>query len=362
MTTPGNPAGEGAIRLAERLRELREGAPVPLTQQDLGHALADARGPVSPAAVSTWENPGSGRMVPTARLDSYARLFCTARSFQGTPHLLEEDELTAAERTALIELREELADLREAALVPQEATSVPGDRSMWHFPDNSRITLACSRLPDDRQPQPQSADPDYLDYVRVSGLADLDALIDIYGAIRAHNEPAKRVVITAAQDLTQRDFANHLVLIGGMAWESVAPVLSRILPIPIPAGDPAKRGAIVFAEPGGKEREFPYQIEDGKLVEDVGFFARGPNPSAPRRTLTICGGITTRGVRGAARCFIDWEMRERNERYLFPRFPEGSTYCIVMRVPIVNQDPITPDLSKKENRLFEWSDSGTEAG
>ena len=97
------------------------------------------------------------------------------------------------------------------------------------------------------------------------------------------------------------------------------------------------------------------------LVEDVGFFARGENPSAPRRTLTICGGITTRGVFGAARCFIDWEMRERNEQYLHPRFPEGATYCVVMRVPGRHRDPLTPDLSKKENRLFEWYDGGCEA-
>jgi hypothetical protein len=228
---------------------------------------------------------------------------------------------------------------------------------MWHFPDGSRITLVCSRLPPERRPL--SADPDYLNYLRFSDLADLDALIDIYGAIRAYN-PTSRVVIMAAQDLTQRDVANHLVLVGGLAWETVNPWFSRIFPIPIQAGDPAERGAIVVNDPDGAEHEFEYRIVNGVLVEDVGFFARGENPSAPRRTLTICGGITTRGVRGAARCFIDYEMRERNEQYLFPRFPEGSTYCIVMRVPVINRDPLTPDLSKKENRLFEWYDRGAE--
>jgi hypothetical protein len=188
--------------------------------------------------------------------------------------------------------------------------------------------------------------------VRFSDLADLDSLIEIYGAIRAYN-PSSRVDIVAAQDLTQRDVANHLVLIGGLAWETVNPWFSRIFPIPIEAGDPADRGAIVVDEADG-QHEFEYQVTEGVLIEDVGYFAHGENPSAPRRTLTICGGITTRGVRGAARCFIDYEMRERNEQYLFPRFPEGSTYCIVMRVPVINEDPLTPDLSKKENRLFEW--------
>jgi hypothetical protein len=335
---------------------------VPLTQSDLGHALAGVgtKGAVGPAAVSSWENPASGRLVPVSRLDAYARLFCTPRSFEGGVHLLEEGELTPEERSAFEELKKELSSLRDTAA---ELSRGPFETapSLWQFPGGSRITLACSRLPPGLRPP--SSDPDNLNYVRFSDLADLDALIEIYGAIRAYNDPSSRVVITAAQDLRQRDVANHLVLIGGLAWETVNPWFSRIFPIPIESKDPADRGAIVVRDPDGGEREFRYQTDGGELVEDVGFFARGENPSAPRRTLTICGGITTRGVLGAARCFTDWEMRERNEQYLLPRFPEGSTYCIVMRVPVVlNRDPLTPDLSKAENRLFEWSDRGSVAG
>jgi hypothetical protein len=358
VTTSTDQPGLGAIRLAERLRDLREGAPVPLTQTDLGQALAGARGTVGPAAVSSWENPQSGRLVPASRLDAYARLFCTPRSFEGDVHLLDEAELTPDERSAFAELKEELVGLRDSAMVRQGA-HFEAPRSMWHFPDGSRITLVCSRLPADERPA--SADPDDLNYARFSDLADLDALIEIYGAIRAYN-PTSRVVITAAQDLRQRDLANHVVLIGGLAWETVNPWFSRIFPIPIQAGDPFDRGAIVVNDPDGGEQEYPYQVVDGVLVEDVGFFARGENPSAPKRTLTICGGVTTRGVRGTALCFIDPEMRDRNEQYLLPRFPEGSTYCIVMRVPVFNRDPLTPDLSKPENRLFEWSDLGSETG
>lgn len=232
-------------------------------------------------------------------------------------------------------------------------------RSMWHFPDGSRITLVCSRLPPDRRPP--SSDPDTLNYVRWSDLADLDSLIEIHGTIRAYN-PTSRVVIMAAQDLRQRDVANHLILIGGLTWEAVTPWFSHIFSIPIEYGDPAERGAIVVRDPNEGEREFAHQMDNNELVEDVGFFARGQNPSAPRRTLTICGGVTTRGVLGAARCFTDWEMRERNERYIFSRFPEGPTYCVVMRVPVLNRDPLTPDLSKKENRLFEWSEGGSKPG
>jgi hypothetical protein len=271
-------------------------------------------------------------------------------------------QLAATERQAGEDLRpDDAVDGLEPSgpLASRRTPSSDRARSMWHFPDGSRITLVCSRLPPDRRPA--SSDPSNLNYVRWSDLADLDALIEIFGTVRAYN-PTSRVVIMAAQDLRQRDVANHLVLIGGLAWEAVTPWFSHIFSIPIEPGDPAERNAIVVRGPDNEELEFRYQMGGNELIEDVGFFIRGENPSAPRRTLTICGGITTRGVLGAARCFIDWEMREHNERYLFPRFPDGSTYCIVMRVPVINGDPLTPDLSKKENRLFEWSDGDSNAG
>jgi transcriptional regulator with XRE-family HTH domain len=349
----------GAYRLADRLRELRERASMRLTQGDLGKALGGAHEQLSPTTISMWENPASGRIVPRSRLEAYARLFCTQRSFEGgVVHMVDVAELTAAERDRMQELRRELLTLRDSAVPREGGVSSGKAQSMWHFPDGSQITLVCYRMPPDRQPK--SADPSELDYVRFSDLADLDSLIEIYGAVRAYN-PTSRIVITAAQDLTQRDVANHLVLIGGRTWQAVAPWLTGIFPIPVELEDPAERDAIVVHDPEHGEREFKYTLVNGQLVQDVGLFARGENPSAPRRTLTICGGITTRGVRGAARCFIDGEMREHNERYLIPRFPHGSTYCIVMKVPVVNLDPLTPDLSKEDNRLFEWCDASPEA-
>jgi hypothetical protein len=346
----------GARRLAMRLRELREQGIKRLTQGELGHALGEGEA-LSTATISTWENPASGRLPPPSRLEAYARLFCTPRAFEGGVHMLDIAELTAEERDRMQELHNELLGLRDSAVSHAMAPASDEAQSMWHFPDGSRITLVCYRLPPERQPP--SAEKSMLNYVSFADLADLDTLIDIYGAIRAYN-PTSRVVIRAAQDLTQRDVQNHMVLIGGLTWETVTPWFSRIFSIPIEARDSDELGAIVVRPPGGEEREFKYTLVDDKLVEDVGFFVRGVNPLAPRRTLTICGGITTRGVRGAAGCFIDWEMRERNDPWLMTRFPEGSTYCIVMRVPVVNDDPLTPDLSRVENRLFEWSNPRAE--
>lgn len=356
MTADMRPTGDASL-LARRLRELREGGSVRLTQTELGRALADENGPLSAASISMWEKPGSERLPPRPRLEAYARLFCTPRSFQGEHRMLADSELTADERERFQELLQELLGLRELAGPHPAEESAEPPRSMWHFPDGSDITLVCSRLPDERRPV--SAQPGNLQYVRFSGLADLDTLIDIYGAIRAYN-PASNVFITAAQDLGKREVTNHLVVIGSQAWEAVSRWSARIFPIPIDPADPDERGAIVVRSFDGEEQEFPYTIKDGQLVEDVGFFARGANPSAPLLTLTVCGGITTRGVHGAALCFIDGELRERNQQYLIPRFPDGSTYCIVMKVPVVNGDPLASDLSKEENLLFEWSSA--EAG
>ena len=80
-------------------------------------------------------------------------------------------------------------------------------------------------------------------------------------------------------------------------------------------------GEIFVAEVDGKSREFWPQWRDegaGKrmLTEDVGLLARVPNPLNASRTLTICNGIHSRGVYGAARTLTDAELREGNERYI----------------------------------------------
>ncbi len=102
-----------ARRLAERLRDLRERER--LTQKQLAQALGGSDS-LSIATVSVWEKPGSDRLPPAQRLATYARLFCTGRSFDGDrPRLLSPGELTEQERKQETELYEELIALRERA-------------------------------------------------------------------------------------------------------------------------------------------------------------------------------------------------------------------------------------------------------
>jgi transposase-like protein len=313
----------------------------PLSKTAVSNMLRGVRPPRKTVMVAFLRACG----VPDDQLEPWRRAWDRISSSEST---LTETGEDARLRQEINRLREENDRLRlELAEIDR--------RSIWRFPDNSRITLVSYRVPPDLRPR--RADPADPNYDRLSGLADLDTLIDIYGEISKYN-PASEAVIMAAQDLTWREVKSHLVLIGGLTWKTVIPWFSQDFPIPIEAGDPFERGAIVVRNPDGGEHEFRYRLVGDGRAEDVGFFARGKNPDEPLLTLTICGGVTTRGVHGAAKCFVDLEMRDRNEEYLKHRFPDGSTYCIVMRVQVVHQDVRVPDLSKDDDRFFEWCDPG----
>lgn len=344
-------------RLAERLRDLREREFRPLTQRALGKALGGSE-PLSIATVSLWENPTSKRLPPPQRLKAYARLFCSARSFGSTiPHLLRDDELNDAEREREIELYEELLELRErtqstdAATASSEDLALEYQGSLWRFTDGNAISIVCSDAP--RETRPAYADQAHLNYSSYARHADLDALIEIYGQARADN-PASWVRILSPKSLAY-DFAlNHLVIIGGAAVEDVAPWFAKGVPLPTVHGSGDTH---TFAyEVEGEVREFTStRDDDGNLTHDVGFIARAPHNIVPGRNVTVLGGITSRGVHGAALAFSDPHVRDANLRYLTDTFPGTDRFCILMRVSVRNDAALPPNLSNDDVRLYEWS-------
>jgi transcriptional regulator with XRE-family HTH domain len=329
-----------AVRLARRLRELREREFGRLTQDELGRALGGDDG-LSPATISMWENPASGRLPPPHRLETYAQLFCTARSFEGAAHLISARELTHGERERLAGLRQELLELREYAEPGQEP--VPERiRPVWQFSDGAPITIVCGLLPADGRP-PQ-ADPADLNYVRMARFADLDALVDIYGAVKALN-PDSLVILTTAKEMTRVDALNHLVLIGNTELNLAGRWFARHLELPVTVDESGvHRG----------DETYTYTVDDGELIEDVGVFVHGPHPSAPHRRLIMCNGITTRGVRGAAQSFLNPTVRDRNAAWVAHRWPPDATYCVVLRVPVLNGEPLPQVLEDPATRLHDW--------
>lgn len=348
-----------ARRLAERLRDLREREH--LTQKQLARVLGGGEA-LSIATISLWEKPNSGRLPPAPRLEAYSRLFCTNRSFEGDrTRLLRSSELTEQERARATELYDELVALRERAQSTNNSAPARLQRSaIWHFPDPIAVSIVCS----DAVEPPPYAQHGHLNYSRYAKYADLDALVEVFGQVKADN-PERMIRILPTARLAQ-DFAlNHLILIGGAASDA-ASLFAQDIPLPTPEEIPGTNPVthLFKCTVGEETRKFKSTWdEEGTLVQDVGLIARSPHPIIPGGTVTLLSGITSRGVHGAALCFIDSHLRDTNERYLESAFGNVESFCILMNIPVQNDVALPPNLWRENSSLYEWSvDTGERWG
>jgi hypothetical protein len=349
------PAPPAALQLAQRLRQLRQRWPE-LTQNQLAAAFS-AEGRLSSATVSSWESLKTPKLPPEKRLNAYARFFATARSVEGQPRLLRLDELTPEEKKACEALEADLLWLRSTASGETPEAEQTFNRS-WNFPDSGRITLVCANLPADQiGPFGNPSDPNFTE---LQTYADIDALIELFGHIRAEN-PTSYVRFRTSSEIERDDLSGHLVLLGGVVWNEITGRLSNMAKLPITQIEhpDLDSGEIFVANVDGKLREFwPQWRDDGEggrlLTEDVGLFARVPNPLNASRTLTICNGIHSRGVYGAARTLTDAEMREDNERYISSNFGNSRSFGILMSVKVIENQTITPDFNTPGVVLHQW--------
>jgi transcriptional regulator with XRE-family HTH domain len=205
------------VRLAKRLRGLRESVEPNLTQAQLARALSgEAR--VAVATISSWESPSNPKLPPVERLRTYAQFFCTDRSLDGDPHLVPERELTQDERERFSELTDELLELRDAVRAQGAHLGSPaGGSYTWDF-ESGRITIICPAAPADTLPSLASEhDPNY---TRMYRYADLDALIELFGHLRASN-PELDVRHRLPSEVVADDLSGHLVLLGGVGWNAI---------------------------------------------------------------------------------------------------------------------------------------------
>jgi hypothetical protein len=349
------PATAGA-HLARRLRELRRsGFPdAKLTQVQLARALSGDE-PVADSTLSSWENLKAPTLPPHSRLRAYALFFATERSLEGEPHLVPPDELSPSEQQARVELERELFELRDDAGEPASA------RRFWRL--DAPVTVMCSdlRKSDELVLGPLS-DEDNPNYAELYSFGDLDALFALYGHLRATNPDTDISLRREAY----ADLVHHLVVLGGIAWNDVTRRLNDMIGLPIRQVRDVKipSGEVFATEDGsGNGKKFlPLWRNDnpgtperpGVLLEDVGMLARLPNPYNVHRTLTYCNGIHGRGVLGAVRCLTDPAVRDDNEQFLEETFTGTDHFVILMRVPVLGGQTISPSLNSPGTVLFRW--------
>jgi len=360
-TVPSAPP-EAATNLARRLRQLRQQhwSDVRLTQKTLAKAFTTVEEPLSPATVSSWESSTSPKLPPRHRLLVYARFFATRRSVEGkTPQLLPFKALAPDERAEYEKLETELLKLRSLVAEDPADEDIGFSRS-WHFTDDGRVTLVCAELPRD-QTGPL-ATPSNPNYTELQAFADVDALVELHGHVRAEN-PRRNVHFKVPSKVDHDDLTGHIILIGGVVWNAITGRMSNLANLPIRQVEHSDldSGEIFLARVGDGEKEFwPQWTEDEPrlLSEDVGLLVRVPNPLNSSRTLTICNGIHSRGVYGAVRSLTDTQLRDANLRYIAANFGNSKSFAILMSVKIVNNETITPDFNGEGVVLYQWPQAG----
>jgi transcriptional regulator with XRE-family HTH domain len=361
------------VRLARRLRALRlqQWPGVKVTQQQIAEALGGDTS-LSLSLISSWESTRRPTLPPASRLSGYATFFATPRSIESSPaRLLDERELTEEERalreglyTELLSLRfpDEPTDLDETTAIAPRPLTLAGSPDTigggtWFFPDQMPIIIVPGSLPRRFRQQMPFTDPRDPDYVKSYMLADLDALLEIHGHIRAVN-PAADVRITQPGEMAEDDFTSHLVLLGGVDFNPVNRDISRRLKLSVRQQmRPNDEDAGFFSTED--DQRFEPVLDDGTLLEDVAHFFRGRNPYNARRTVTLCNGMYGRGTYGAVRALTDAKFRDRNEDYVKQRFRDEPSFSLLMRVRInPNGAVLTPDWTQVDERLHEWPVNG----
>ncbi len=354
--------------LGDRLRALREAgiSGKPVTQRVVANAFGK-----SVPLISSWEK---GKALPSEKwLNAYARLFATPRSYAGGhPRVLALEGLQGEELKRFEAIFRELMDLRSPA-GPEppaarrgaaELATRPPSEGMWHFPDRSPITLVCARLAAESRGREAHTRPESPDYVELYAYADLDALMELYAHVCAAN-PDVTVNHRLADQVSQDDLTNHLVLLGGGARNPVTRRVTRLLDLPVArergeGNDPAA-GSFRVRAPNGRTTVFRSKLEglgpDQRLIEDVAQFCRAPNPFNRKRSVTICDGTYSRGTYAAVRTLTDPRFRDRNRAYLHRRFGPEDTYSVLARVTLVAGEVITPDWTQDGTVLHEWSNA-----
>ena len=249
-----------ALRLASALRDLRDSAEQGLTQAELAQALS-VEGKVAAATVSfvgVLDQPEDSVRGEAEGLRSF---FCTTRSFEGKPHLLPESDLTDNELRRLHQLKSELLEL--------SSPDKHGAPRSFRF-DAGPIVVVCPTTPPTEQgPLADEEDPNF---TKLRQYGDLDALIEIYGHLRAEN-PTLDVFHRIERDVMSDDLSSHVVLLGGIGWNRVTRrIQSAISRIPIQQieVDDLQTGEIFRVRTSDNERLFypEYQDFDGEQGVD----------------------------------------------------------------------------------------------
>lgn len=250
--------------------------------------------------------------------------------------------------------------IRSAASKARESTG-----TVFRYAEYSTVTIVCPDLPIHlRTPLSLAGD---LNVTRSFRLADLDAAMELLTHVQKHN-PTASVRVLSAAEVDPELLVEHLILLGGAAWNAMTAWFLELLELPVQQRcdehDQRPDSDIFFTAVDGVRVEYaPHLVRVGGRIgeaharssgHDVSLFARARNPFNDGRTVTICNGVLSHGVLGAVRSFTDQALGPANTAHVLSQ-TDGATYCLLARAQIVNDQALPIDLTNSANRLFEWT-------
>jgi hypothetical protein len=235
-----------------------------------------------------------------------------------------------------------------------------------------------------------ATNPSHPNAVRNLGNGDIDALLELVGHIRAENPTANVRWLTYDRVTSADQLTGHVVLLGGLdegmtntlvGTADLVQAFFRALNLPAqshwpsdvgnefdgefvvhldsdgaPTSDPEKTERIESYRPrflrDEAQPDRPRLLVRGapQLTSDVALVVRAPNPANPNATLTLIGGIFSRGTYAAVRAFTDAQFRARNEQWLHAAL-DPKNFWILVQITILADNTMTPDLTRPAIRL-----------
>jgi hypothetical protein len=330
-----------AVRLTRALRELcgSTWSDQELTQAQLVGAFS-SESRVAAATRTSWESATNPKTPPVTRISTYAYFFCTERSLEGEPRLIAEDQLTDVELDRSRDLESNLM-----------ALSYPENRKVrrsFQFDVGPVIVICPTAPPDVQGPLAEEQDPNF---TKMRQHGDLDALIELCGHLRADN-PSLDVFHGTTTGVMADDFSN-VILLGGIGWNTSAARFQRAtcqVPIEQASVDdcrvetssrlshptvrfPSIRKMKIWAR--ARSSSQMWTTSRGSAIP---FSTAERSPSATVFTAAVC----------LAPCAASRMPKSEKQT-------RSGEFAILLRVPVVQNQTLSPDLQDPSARLYEWS-------
>ena len=220
----------------------------------------------------------------------------------------------------------------------------------WFPRGTSTIWVVC---PQDHDPS-EYADRASPDYTYLDNLGDQDALLELMVFLSRHY-PNATIEHFHSGNLPRGHTSDNLVVVGGpgstsdisngVCLEMMEAIRSRItysddcerMMVRTGMDPPLELGSVYRDAPGGGAGQRVIQ-------EDVGYFARFPNPLNEESTVVLVNGIHTTGVLGAARAFSERREALPNFHTVLRKGESSTGFECYFKVPVLSREVRVPSV------------------